>query len=144
MAKLSAFRTDSAAIKGGEWIRVGEEYDDLEILTRGITDEYLDAQATRQRRAASGFNGDASKIPSAIRRAINVECLIAHTVLGVRNLKHDDGRDVTLAEFQDLLRNPDYGDLVVACFKAAGQVGVLRKADIEEAVGNSVPPSVTA
>jgi hypothetical protein len=144
MAKLSAFRTDSAAIKGGEWIRVGEEYDDLEILTRGITDEYLDAQATRQRRAANGFNGDVSKIPSAIRRAINVECLVLHTVIDLRNLQHDDGAPVTLAQFQDLLRNPDYGDLVVACYKAAGQVGVRRKADSEEASGNFAPPSVTA
>lgn len=144
MAKLSQFRTDSRAINEGEWIRVGDEYDDLEIRTRGFTDAYFDAQAARQRRAAVGFGGDVSKIPSALRRQINVEALIAHVVLDVRNLNHDDDRPVTKDEFADLLRDADYSELVVACFRAAGQVGQRRQADLEDAVGNSESASASA
>jgi hypothetical protein len=141
MAKLSSFRQDSRAIQEGEWVRVGEEYDDLEIRTRGFTDAYFDAQAARQRKAAVGFGGDVTKLPSAIRRQINVECLIQHVVLDVRNLTHDDGRPVTKEEFYDLLRDPDYAELVIACFRAASLVGQRRAADLEEAEGNSASAS---
>jgi hypothetical protein len=136
MAKLSAFKADSAAIQQGEWVRVGEEYDDLEILTRGFTDVYFDAQASRQRRAAVGFNGDTNKLPSALRRSINIDCLIAHVVMDIRNLQHDDGRPVTRQEFEGLLRDPDYAELVVACFKAAGQVGQRKAIELDDAVKN--------
>jgi hypothetical protein len=136
MAKLSSFKQDAKAIAEGEWVRVGEEYDDLEIRTRGFTDAYFDAQAARQRRAAVGLGGDVSKLPSAIRRSINVDCLIQHVVLDVRNLTHDDGKPVTHDEFCDLLRDPNYAELVVACFKAAGKVGQRRTADLEDASGN--------
>jgi hypothetical protein len=136
MAKISAFKTNSKAINEGEWIRVGDEYEDLEIHTRGFTDAYYDAQARRQRRAAIPLNGDVSKLTNAQKRAINTEVLIEHVVLGVRNLAHDDGREVTFAEFQDMLRDPDYAELLLACYRAAGQVGQRRAADLEEAVGN--------
>jgi hypothetical protein len=136
MAKLSAFKTDSKAIHEGEWIRVGEEYDDLDIRTRGFTDAYFDAQAAKQRKAAVGFGGDVSKLPSALRRQINIECLLAHVVLDVRNLQHDDGRNVTFEEFKEMLRDPDYGELLSACFKAASMVGQRRAADLEDAAGN--------
>jgi hypothetical protein len=145
LAKLSSFRTDSQAIQAGEWVRVDDEYGDLEILTRGFTDAYFDAQARRQHAAARGFGGDANKLPSAIRRAINVECVIEHMVLDVRNLVDDQngGRAIPVQEFKDLLRNADYAELVVACFRAAGKVGQRRAMDLEEAVGNSPPPSST-
>lgn len=143
MAKLSQFKQNSRAIQEGEWVRVGEEYDDLEIQTRGLTDSYYDAQASRQRRAAVSLGGDVSKLPSAIRRRINIECLIEHVLLTppVRNLQHDNGREVTGAEFEDMLRDPDYPELFLACFKAAAQVGQKRAEDLEEAKGNSLPLS---
>ena len=136
MAKLSQLKQDHAAITEGEWIRVGDEYDDLEILTRGITDLYLDAQAAKQRRAAVGFGGDVDRLPVAIRRKINVECLIAHVVLDVRNLTDDAGQPVSFAQFKELLHDRDYTPLVSACFLAASQVGRRTAADIEEASGN--------
>ena len=138
MAKLSAFKTDSRAINEGEWVRVGEEYDDLEIKTRGLTDAYFDAQAAKQRRAAVGFGGDTSKLPTALRRKINIECLGQHVILDVRNLEDDvTGQPITVERFKALLEDADYGDLVTACFKAATQVGQRRAADLEEAAGNS-------
>jgi hypothetical protein len=73
MAKISTFKINFRAQKEGEWVPPGEEYGDLEILTRGLTDTYFDAQAARQRRAAVGFNGNVDKLPLAIRRAINLD-----------------------------------------------------------------------
>jgi hypothetical protein len=144
MAKLSKFRTDSRAIQEGEWIVVGDEYEDLEIRTRGFTDAYFDAQAARQRRAAVSLGGDVSKLPSGLRRQINIDCLIQHVVLDVRNLEDDKGQPVTAEQFHALLRDPDYSELVVACFSAAGKVGQRRQADLEDAVGNSAAASGTA
>ena len=136
MAKLSQLKQDHAAITEGEWIRVGDEYDDLEILTRGITDIYLDAQAAKQRRAAVAYGGDVDRLPIAIRRKINVDCLIAHVALDVRNLLDDAGQPVSFAQFKELLHDRDYTPLVSACFLAASQVGRRTAADVEEAVGN--------
>ncbi|EHM01157.1 hypothetical protein HMPREF9946_02232 [Acetobacteraceae bacterium AT-5844] len=148
MAKLSQFRQNSTAIIKGEWVPVGDEFGDLEILTRGFTDEYYDAQAARQRVAARDFDGDVSRLPTATRRSINLDCLIDHVLLGVRNLEHDEGpqagKPVTLEEFHDLLRNPDYAELVAGCFKAPARVGRRRKADLADAVGNSASTSATS
>jgi hypothetical protein len=142
MAKLSTFKTNSRALKEGEWVRPGEEYGDLEILTRGLTDTYFDAQAARQRRAAVGFGGNVDKLPVAIRRAINLDLLIEHVVLDVRNLEHDDGTKVTFDQFTQMLRDPDYAELATACFAAASLVGRRRAVDVEDAVPSSAAPSV--
>jgi hypothetical protein len=136
MAKLSAFRQDAKAIAEGEWMRVGEEYGDLEIHSRGFTDEYFDAQAALQRQAAVGLGVEVSRLPSKVRRRINIDCLIQHVVLDVRNLTHDDGPAVTFDEFCGFLRDPSYVELVTACFKAAGKVGQRRTAELEDALGN--------
>jgi hypothetical protein len=142
MAKISTFKINSRAQKEGEWVPPGEEYGDLEILTRGLTDPYFDAQAARQRRAAVGFNGNVDKLPLAIRRAINLDLLIEHVVLDVRNLEHDDGTKVTFDEFTQMLRDPDYAELATACFAAASQVGKRRATDLEDAAPSSERPSV--
>jgi len=140
MAKLSRFRTDSRAIDEGEWITL-DEWDGIRILTRGWNDDYADAQARQQRQAALGFGGNTDRLPSAMKRKINIECLIRHVLRDVDNLTDDDGRKVDFAEFADLLRNPDYADLVLACFAAASQVGQRRSFDIEEAAGPLAPSS---
>lgn len=139
MAKLSQFKIDSGAVKEGRWIRVGEEFEDLEIQCRGLTDAYFDAQANRQRRAAQSLGGDVQRLPTAIRRAINLACLIDHVLLDppARNLFHDDGREVSGPEFLELLRNPDFPELFLAVFRAATQVGQRVATDIEDARGNS-------
>ncbi len=76
------------------------------------------------------------KLPTAITRAINLDCLIEHVLIDVRNLQHDDGRDVSLTEFVEMIRDPDYVELFLAVFKAATQVGQRRAEEREEAAGN--------
>jgi hypothetical protein len=136
MARLSSFKIDSKAREQGEWVSPGDEYGNLEILTRGFTDSYTDARAAKVRRAAMQFGGDASKIPSAVSRAISVDCMIAHVLLGVRGLEDDTGQPVEFAAFVGLLRDPDYGDLFVAAVRAASMVGMRKVADINDALGN--------
>lgn len=138
MTKLSAFKQDSNAIENGEWVPLGDEYGDVEIFTRGFTDAYFDAQSAKQRKAARGVNGDTGALPTAIRRAINISCLVKHALCGdvVRNLTDDDGVPVTKDAFLELLEDPDYRELAGACFRAVGTVGQRRSADLEEAAGN--------
>lgn len=143
MAKLSSFKVDSNAVKQGEWVSPGEEYDDLQILTRGFTDLYTDARAARMRRLAVGFGGDERKIPNELQREVIVDCLIKHVTLGVRNLVDDAGQPVTFAAFCDMLRNPDYADLFKAAVNAASMVGLVARQDVADALGNSAPPSAS-
>lgn len=136
MTKLSAFKIDSKALENGEWVQPGEEYGTLEILTRGFTDAYVDAKAARMRKVALGFAGDVNKIPNAIGRAITTECLIAHVLLDVRGIEGDDGQPIGFAAFCDLLRDPDYSDLLNAVVAAAAQSGKRNKALLALDAGN--------
>lgn len=136
MARLTAFKVDSHAIETGEWISPGEEYDDFEIKCRGFNDAYYDAQARRLRRAALPFGGDTTKVPNSIQRDIRIECLINHILLDVRGLADADNKPVDFAGFCDLIRNPDFGQLVVACMTAASLVGRQAAADKADAAGN--------
>lgn len=145
MVSLSTFRQDATAINQGEWVSPGEEYGDLEILSRGFNDAYFDLRAALERKAARRLRTDIDALPAAERRAITVECVRKTIVLDVRNLEHDigarKGQPVTLEEFREMLADPDLAELTVACLKAASKVGVARKADMEEAVGNLSRPS---
>lgn len=132
---------NSAAIKNGEWVALGEEFGEVEVLTRGLTDPFLDAQAAKQRQAAKGFGGEVARLPVATRRKINIDCLNKHVLLDVRGLTDDEGRALTIDEFKDLLYDPAYEELVTACFLAAKQVGERRDDDLGDAAGNFAPAS---
>lgn len=138
MVQLSSFRINAKAVQSGQWVRVGEEYEDLEIQTRGFTDEYNDARASRLRRKAMqrGHAGDMAKLPVADVREINTDCLIEFCLLDVRNIKGDDGQPVPFAQFCELLRDPAYPDLFSATVRAVTLVGLVKAADVETASGN--------
>lgn len=138
MATLRNFKQDSQAIENGEWVLVGGEFDDLEVHTKGMTDQYFDLQAAKLNKAARSVGGDVNRLPGKVRRQITVDCIINTLFLDVRNLYHDDEKKepVTKEEFIELLRDPDYMELVVAVMRAAGRVGQARAEAVEEAVGN--------
>ena len=141
MARLASFRVDHKKLEGGEWVRPDEEFDDLEIRTRGYTDAYTDARAAKLRRAALPYGGDVSKIPNAEQRDIIADCLVAHCLLDVRNLENDDGQPVSFARFCEMVRDPAYPDLWAAATRAPALVGRIRAGEAEDAVGNSAPRS---
>ena len=140
MARITAFKINSKAVETGEWIRLGEEFDDAEVLTRGYTDAYTDAHQAKLRRAAKSMNGDATKLPIAVSRGLLIESLLQHVVLDVRGIQNADGSNTTMAQFADYLRDPDYATLLAAVLGAAGRVGLSRD-DVADAVGNSAQPS---
>ncbi|MDR3474428.1 MAG: hypothetical protein P4M09_22495 [Devosia sp.] len=142
MAKLASFRTDTRAIQDGKWIRVSEAlYDDLEILTRGYTDAFVDAQTARLTKAATPYDGNQTQIPNAERRQVNAGLLREFLVLDVRNLMGDDEQPVTRDAFLAMLDDPAYGRLARACWEAAGRVSTQSVAQVAAAAGNSVTAS---
>lgn len=136
MAKLKDFRRNSQAFEEGEWVRVADEFDDLEVKVRGYTARYHDLRNAKMRRAATPYNGDVSRIPSAIADAIVLECLLACIFLDVRNLEDEHGKPVTREGFIELLRDPDYRQLVNAVLVAAGKVGQMNELEKADAEGN--------
>lgn len=136
--KLSNFKVDSNAIENGAWVSPGEEYDDLQIKTRGFTDQYTDGRAAKMRRAAlqAGFGTATDRLSQTTSREILVECLISYCLLDVRKLLDDNGVPVTFDAFCELLRNPSYPDLFTAALKAVGIAGVAKATSIETAAGN--------
>jgi hypothetical protein len=140
MAKLSQLTAD-AATEEGDWVSPGLEYDDLEIRTRGYTDKYQDALRSRLFVAAKRYSGQVDRIPEADRREIGTKCLMQHVTLGIRNLQHEDGRDVTFEDLKVMVHEPKYRPLLDACYAAANIVQSRREADLEIASGNSAPPS---
>lgn len=137
MATLADLKTDSAAINDGEWKKI-DKYPGLEIKSRGYTDQFIDAQSRRLRKVAEKYRGDVTAIPNAVRRQLNAELLCEFLVLDVRGLFHDKEkkRPVSLEEFKGLLPNPDYRELMAACWEAAGLVTTEAGKQAEDAEGN--------
>lgn len=137
MLTLADLKTDSAAIADGDWVKI-DKFPGLKIKSRGYTDKFVDAQAQRLRKAAERYRGDVSAIPNAVRRKINAGLLRDFLVLDVEGLHHDREKKnpVTIDEFKELLGNPDYRELMSACWEAAALVTTKASEHAEEAEGN--------
>jgi hypothetical protein len=141
MVSLSEFRSDTRAINDGVWIRVNEaSYGDLEIKSRGFTDDFVDAQNTRLGKAAEAYNGDRTRLPNSELRKINASLLEDFLVLDVRNLTDGD-QVVPVAVFHTMLYDPAFNRLSRACWEAASRVTTRSEAQIKAASGNSHAPS---
>jgi hypothetical protein len=141
MAKLTAYKSDLKKMNEGTWVELPDDFGDIQILTRGFTDAYMDARQARMRRAATKFGGDLNRIPQAEVRAILAELLVQHCVLGVRNLEDQDGNPVPFDLFCELIQEEAYKDLYGACLAAANIVSNEREADLAEAKKNSAKRS---
>lgn len=134
MADLANFKR--VMPKDGEWVNPGDEYDGLEILTRGFTDEYTDMRNALLRRVSmQRYRGDATKITTAENRELTIDCLEAKCLLGVRNASMN-GEPVDLPMFLKMLRDPEYSDLYTAALVACANVGRALTADAEDDVKN--------
>lgn len=133
---ISTLKVDTRAMADGRWVTVGGAYGDLKIMTRGFTDEFYDAQTAKLANAAQMFGGTQADVPNAIRRRINAELLKEHLVLDVTNLVAA-GEPVPVAQFHEMLFQPDYVRLAAACWQAAARVSSLTKEQLESAEGNS-------
>lgn len=134
---LKEFETDSSVINDGKFVKV-DGYEDLEIKTRGYTDQFLDARTRRLKKAAEKCDGDIDLIPNAERRKINAELLRDYLVLDVKGVWHDKDKQhaVTAEEFRALMGDPRYDRLTSACWRAVGQVQVVATHQQQDAEGN--------
>ena len=138
MVDISTFRRDAAAMAHGEWVSPGPKYGDFQIKARALGYEYMDTQAAALRAAARKY-GDEQRIPSEVRAAINVDCMIRTALLDVRGLS-EAGEPMSFDRFCELLRDPGYGELANVAFIVCGMVGRQRAAALEEAAGNFAEP----
>ncbi len=138
MAKLSSLLSDTKSIDEGMWQPVNPAfYDDLEIFTRGFTDDFVDAQAARLRKLRLDndiIEGD--PLPNAMQRELNAGLLRDLLVLDVRNLEGDDGIQVSVEDFKAMLDKPNAGRLVRACWEAASRVSSRTTKSTAAALGN--------
>lgn len=141
MVKLSTFRSDTRAINDGVWVRVDERnFGDLEVLSRGNTDDYIDAAADRWAKAAEPYGGDRSRIPNSEGRRIAASLLEDFLVLDVRNLTDDDGNVVDVQAFRAILYEPAFQKLFDACWQAVRKVNTRSDRQMGEAEKNSPRP----
>ena len=136
MAKLSTFSRNAKAMKEGDWVNPGAEYGGIEIKTKAMNSEYADARANALRLAAREFFGNEAKIGSEKRNKIDIQALIDNCLLDIRGLEHADGRPVSIDEFNQMILEPQYGELAIIAFQCAGQVGRVNANMVEEAEGN--------
>ncbi|MFT8245195.1 hypothetical protein [Roseomonas sp. BN140053] len=137
MATLASLTAAETADPEGDWIAPGGDADDIEVRTVGFSDAYTDAQARRHRRLAQAYGGDVTAVPVALMRKANLDCLLQHSVFGLRNLKGEDGQDLPFEEVKRMVYEPRFRPLADAMFAAARLATARRKADIEDAEGNS-------
>ena len=145
MAKLSAFSRDRNRVSQGEEIEVGPEGNTFFITTRGFTPAYRDTlyalrlaearELNRSVRAGAGFYAPDTLPPSnddlCQGKALAQEC-----VLGVKGLEGDDGQDLTVDAFRDMLSGGQYPALVTLSLMAAGRVGAEREEQAKASEGN--------
>jgi hypothetical protein len=144
MVSITEFRSDTRSINDGDWVRVdAARYGDLEIFSRGFTDEFVDAQNNRTGKAAEAYVGDKTRIPNSELRKINASLLEDFLILDVRNLTDDAGIAVTVDTFHSMLYEPQYSRLARASWEAAARISTRSMAQLDAARGNSPQPSVS-
>jgi hypothetical protein len=136
--ELNELLSDLRAIRDGVWVKVDPAlFGDLEIKSRGHSDEFIDAQAAMSRKARLdlGLNAD-DPLPNATQRQINADLLRKFLVLDVRNLTRG-GEPVAVEEFHGMLSQENAVRLSRACWLAAAKAS-SRTMKLEEAdTGNS-------
>lgn len=140
MAKLSTFARNPVAMREGEWINPGPEYNGIEIKSKAMGSAYTDMRASKMRRAARLVGGE-DKVGSKERNQIEIESLNETCLVDVRGLDHADGKTVTIKEFKELILLPEYGELAIMSFTCAVRVGQNNAALVEEAEGNLLSDS---
>lgn len=137
MAKFSSLRVDQTLVSGGEWFTI-PEFNKGEFLLKGMSGaEYNDHANYLRGEAAKKLMVAPDELPYNVGTRINAQLIRELLVVDVRNLKDDDGNEVTKDEFLALLDDLDYRtDIIITVTKYARRVGRSREAIAKDAVGN--------
>ena len=128
---------DRIKMRDGEWIALGAEYGDVEVLVRVMGGAYNDDLNARRRDLYKEFGG-MEAVPSDRDGQAMTEALIARVLVDVKGGKDDtiDGAPVDMESFSALLREPGATTLVNAVMVAASKVGLHREETKKAATGN--------
>lgn len=136
---------DPAAMRNGEWQKLGPEWGEVEVLVRAQGGAYVDDLAAR-RRTLARKHGGMDNIPTEAESEAITEATIKCLLMDVRGGPGDSigGKPINRESFAELMRHPGAVGLVNAVLSASGRVGYAREEAREEAAGNSQPPSATS
>ncbi|CDG39728.1 MULTISPECIES: hypothetical protein [Asaia] len=145
MAKLSAFSRDAGRVQEGETIEVGPPGNTFLITTRGFTPRYRDALYILKNTVASRLNRalqpgatryTAESLPPTEDDRAQGQAIAEHCVLDVDGLQNDDGSEIGIDAFRQLLASGEHPMLIALAISAAAKVGEQRTEDHRDAVGN--------
>lgn len=139
MTNILSLLQNGEAITHGAWIKPAG-FGDLEIRTRGVTDEYVDFQNKtigEARQAAGGI------LTTTAARNLEINAWVQCCFLDVRGLTHGDPTEadptpkpVTADEFVGYLRTVDGQPLWMACRAATAAVAASKVAQEAAITGN--------
>jgi hypothetical protein len=110
----------NAGRQEADWVRLGPEYKDLEIRTRGASPDYEAARLAMRAAAAAKLGIVECCLPLAAQQKIEAKCLCDWLLSDVRNLTAEDGTAIPFGRFCKLLKQKGYKRLLAACIRASG------------------------
>lgn len=133
---LRALVRDSKTMRDGEWVSLGQEWLNIQVLVRGLGHDYNDNINGRQRALAKAYPG--REVPSEMAAAEMTEALIECALVDAKAPEDVllDGQPVTLETFSKLLREPGATELVNAVILATNRVGRAKTETVKAAKGN--------
>ncbi|MFT8591290.1 MAG: hypothetical protein ABF839_06850 [Acetobacter orientalis] len=150
MARLSKFVRTGLSLSAGQAVTVGPEGDTFTLTTLGMTAEYADRLWALRREAAMELNRkltpgsvpySAGQLPPSADDRCVAQALSEKCLTGISGLQGDDGKEITLPEFNELLLHRENAALLVLAIQAAQIVGVDTQTVQAEAEKNSETPS---
>lgn len=151
MATLSKFRLNRQRIIDGDWEDVAVDGEAFRIRTRGLTVRYQDRLHALHMEACKLLNravrpGDPTYVPETLPASVRAQnqarALSEECVLAIEDLLHDDGRQVTVEEFREMLCDTlEYPFFLNVALGAALKVHGRREETTKAVEGNSAPAS---
>ncbi len=148
MADIASFRRNTDATKAGVVVTTGPEWDNMKLRVRPVNAAYEDALSraksdlVRQARSEGRLKPREGyeQLPVSERQALgNRLCLELLFVEPVEVTM--GGAPVSAAQYRELAQSEEYADLMDAVWVAIETATVQRRVQVENAQGNSSPPS---
>ena len=135
--KLSALKTNVAAIEQGRWVKDIPEMGDLEVLVRGFGN--ADYKRLMERKVEAVPRAQKVRgLDAAVRDRLISECMHEAILLDWRGIDGDDGKPLSYSSEMalTLLTDPEYAPFRTAVMWAADTVSQERDLNAGDDAGN--------